>query len=227
MENQPPNICYELARRLCRDLRSGHPQALVTLYHRYQNFFAAFAKRRLFDADPYNVDEVLANFWIELLNGKAICNFKGQSSLQTYLTVILNRRIIDANRKYDRDRKSQMLIRKQIGDAAPEFQHMQSPEDELIGKERHKLILEALSQLEEASPRDADLIRMHLAGLTYEEMAKAEIKDEILDSKKLKQKTAAVKKQFTRNGTGSLAKFKSILNRSFERHSPGTEDLLN
>ena len=227
MKNQPSNKCYELAQQVCRELRSGHPKALVTLYNKYQNFFAAFARRRLFDADPYNVDEILANFWIELLNGKAICNFNGQSSLQTYLTVMLNRRIIDANRKYDRDKKSQMIIRQQTGDAAPESQHMQSPEDELIGKERHRLILEALSQLEKASPRDADLIRMHLAGLTYEEMAKARIRDETLDSKKLKKKTDAVKKQFTRNDTGSLAKFKSILNRSLERQSFETEDLLN
>jgi hypothetical protein len=52
MENQPPDKGYELAQQVCKDLRSGHPEALITLYNRYQNFFAAFAKRRLFDDYP-------------------------------------------------------------------------------------------------------------------------------------------------------------------------------
>ena len=227
MANQPPENGYESARQICKNLRAGQSEALTPLYFRYQNFFAAFAKKRLYNAAPYNVEEVLGNFWIELLNGKAICNFKGQSSLQTYLTVILNRRIIDANRRYDRNRISQIIIREQTFDAAPDFQHIQSPEDELIDKEQHRLILEALLQLEQASPRDANLIRMHLAGLTYEDMAKAELKGENCSPKKLKQKTDAVKKQITRNGTGSLAKLKSILNRSLERRSLEAGDLLN
>jgi len=227
METQPPHKCYELAQQICRDLGSGHPDALITLYKRYQNFFAAFAKKRLFDDTTCNVDEVLSNFWIELLNGKAICNFKGQSTLQTYLTVMLNRRIIDANRKYARDRNSQMAIQKQTRDAEPGCRHFQSPEDELIGKEQQRLIFEALRQLEDVSPRDANLIRMHLEGLTYEEMAKAEIKGENCDPQKLKKKTDAVKKQFTRNATGSLAKLKSILNRSLEKQSLENGDLLN
>jgi hypothetical protein len=36
---------------------------------------------------------VLTKFWLELLNGKTICRYSGKASLQTYLTVILNRRI--------------------------------------------------------------------------------------------------------------------------------------
>lgn len=75
MENQPPDKGYEFAQQVCRDLRSGKPEALMALYNRYQNFFAALAKRRLFDADPYHTDEILANFWKELLNGKATCSF--------------------------------------------------------------------------------------------------------------------------------------------------------
>jgi RNA polymerase sigma factor (sigma-70 family) len=227
MENRPPDNGYELAQQVCKNLRTGHPEALMILYNRYQNFFAAFAKKRLFDDGPCNVDDILANFWIELLNGKAICNFKGQSSLQTYLTVILNRRIIDVNRKYERSRNSQFANYSQTDDISPESQHIQSPEDELIGKEQHSLILEALSQLEKTSPRDANLIRMHLEGMTYEEMAKAETRHENCDDSRLKKKTDAIKKQFTRNGSGSLARFKNILNRSLERQSFETEDLLN
>jgi RNA polymerase sigma-70 factor (ECF subfamily) len=224
MENLTPAEGYELAQQVCKDLCSGQPEAFMQLYNRYQRFLAAFAKRRLFDADPSHVDEILSNYWIELLNGKAICDFKGQASLRTYLTGILNWRIIDANRKSERDKNLRKIIERNEIESESDFRSAQSPENSLLDKENQKLVYSTLMQLEEKSPRDANLIKMHLDGLTYEEMAKAELHDD-LNPGKLKKKTDAIKKQFTRNNTGALAKFKSILNRNLEKDSLGIGDL--
>ena len=225
MEHRTPDEGYEFAQQVCKDLRAGRSEALMGLYNRYQKFFAAFASRRVFDADPNQVDEVLSKFWIEMLNGNAICNFKGQSSLRTYLTVILNRRIIDANRKYDRDKNLRKIIEKNEINSEPDSPAAQTPENSLLDKETQNLVYSSLMQLEEKSPRDANLIKMHLEGLTYEEMAKAELHSDDLNPGNLKKKTDAIKKQFTRNNTGSLAKFKSILNRNLEKESLGIGDL--
>lgn len=181
MEHQTPVGGYEFAQQVCKDLRAGRSEALLVIYNRYQNFFAALASRRVFDADPNQVDEVLSKFWIEMLNGKAICNFKGQSSLRTYLTGILNRRIIDANRKYERDRNLCEIIERYEFESEADSRAAPVPENSLLDKEKQNLFYSSLMQLEEKSPRDANLIKMHLEGLTYEEMAKAEIQDDDLN----------------------------------------------
>jgi RNA polymerase sigma-70 factor (ECF subfamily) len=91
--------------------------------------------------------------------------------------------------------------------------------------EKDELIYGSLLQLEEISPTDANLIRMRLEGFTYDEMAGAEIDDDDLKPGVLEKKTNAIKKQFTRNDTGSLSKFKSILDRSLKKESLGIGDL--
>jgi len=68
MKKNQPNKDYEFAQQVCKELRSGHPDAVLNLYQRYQTFFADFARRRLFDSNPNRIDEVLANCGVELLN---------------------------------------------------------------------------------------------------------------------------------------------------------------
>ena len=102
MTGQEETTDYQLAYQICRELRSGNRDALLVLYHNYQQLFVAFAKRRLFCNEVNDVDGLLTNFWIELLDGRSICRFRGEASLRTYLLVILNRRIIDANRRSKR-----------------------------------------------------------------------------------------------------------------------------
>ena len=68
---------------------------------------------------------------------------------------------------------------------------------------------------------------MHFEDLSYEEMAKREFRGIKITTRKLKKKTDAIKKQFTRDKTGSMAKFKSILNRCLENNSLKFRDLLN
>ena len=96
---QTENSDFILAQRICDKLRSGNREAILELYHKHHVYFSAFSRQRLFNTDQHQIENVLSDYWIELLNSKAICAYKGKASLRTYLTVILGRRIIDANRK--------------------------------------------------------------------------------------------------------------------------------
>lgn len=227
MEIQKQKIDFILAQRICNELRSGNTEALSELYQKYHVFFSAFTRQRLFLASDYPIDHVLSDFWVELLNAKAICDYKGKASLRTYLTLILSRRIIDANRKIKREKASRSAFEDQ-GNAIPDNDTLQpSPENDLLKKELQTLLYEALLQLAEISPRDANLIRMHFEGMTYEEMAKKELKGKKISPGKLKKRTDAIKKQFTRNKTGSMNKFKKILSKCLENNALNFSDLLN
>ena len=125
---------YDLGQEICRELRAGNRRAIMEVYTRYSHFFAAFTRHRLFDDDPHAVESVLSNFWLELVNARAICGYKGKSSLQTYLTVILNRRIIDANRKFGRDRGTIPITHENESEADDHRHNQQTPEKALIIK---------------------------------------------------------------------------------------------
>jgi hypothetical protein len=89
------------------------------------------------------------------------------------------------------------------------------------------LIQKALVQLSDQSPRDANLIRMNLEGLSYEQMAVWELNGKSTDPEELKRKVDAIKKQFTRKETGSMAKFKNVLSRCLDTNGLDYTDLLN
>jgi RNA polymerase sigma-70 factor (ECF subfamily) len=218
---------YDLGHKICRELRAGNRSAILAVYNKYQQFFAAFTRKRLFDEGSNGAEDLLSKFWLELLNGKAICGYNGRSSLKTYLTVILNRRIIDANRKFERDRNSTSLLKEKANDSDERIYDRQTPEQALVIKEQQKLIQKALVQLSYTSPRDADLIRMNLEGLSYEQMAQRELSDENADQAVLKRKVDAIKKQFTRKQTGSMAKFRNIFNTCLDSNDLGYKDFLN
>ncbi len=227
MEIQKQKIDFILAQKICKELRAGNTEALSELYHKYHLFFSNFARQRFFADRDYPVDHVLSDFWVELLNAKAICGYEGKASLRTYLTLILSRRIIDANRKIIREKASNAGLQDQ-GRAIPDNETRQpSPENDLLKKELQTLMYEALLQLAQISARDASLIRMHLEGMTYEDMARKELKGKKISPKKLKKKTDAIKKQFTRNKTGSLNKFKKVLSKCLENNALSFRDLLN
>lgn len=227
MESHQTHTDYDLGRKICRGLRSGNRSAILELYDKYGLFFAAFTRNRLFEEDPHGVEGVLSNFWLELLNGKAICDYSGRASLKTYLTVILDRRIIDANRKFERERNSTPITEENKQEAVEYSSEAQTPEEELIIKEQQRLIQKALIRLSDISPRDASLIRMNLEGLSYEQMAHRELNGDKADPDELKRRVDAIKKQFTRKETGSMAKFRSVLSRYLDANGMSCKDLLN
>jgi RNA polymerase sigma factor (sigma-70 family) len=227
MESDQNHTDHDLGQKICRELRSGNRSAILELYHKFGQFFAAFTRNRLFEGYPHEVENVLSNFWLELLNGKAICKYSGKASLRTYLTVILNRRIIDTNRKFERERNSTALANENESGAVDHNYDQQTPEKKLIIKEQQRLIQKALVQLSDISPRDANLIRMNLEGLSYEQMAERELNGDKADPDELKRKVDAIKKQFTRKETGSMAKFRSVLSRYLDANRLNYNDLIN
>jgi len=177
----------------------------------YQRLFLPFARRRLFH--PQDVEDVLQNYWEELMNGKAICRYAQQSefqvSLRSFCLGILNRRIIDRNRQITRE-KQRLTSDNPITnnpDDSPEELLTQS----VSGNLARGLIHAALIKLAEHSPQDVELLRWHLDGLTYEDMAKRLLGPGQTATTALKKKINAVKKQFTRESSGSLARFKVVL----------------
>ena len=103
MVDHRSNKDYLLAQKICKALRARHNESILELYHVHHRFFLAFARRRLYNPEHDQIESVLSQFWTELLNAKAICGYEGKASLRTYLLTILNRRIIDANRKFQRE----------------------------------------------------------------------------------------------------------------------------
>lgn len=199
------------AQEICKKLISGEKDAILGLYHIYHPLFLNFAQKYLYD--PGNTDDVLSEFWIELLNGKAICAYEGRNnaSLRVYLLKILKWRIIDENRK-----------KRTV--TTPESPS--EPEHEAQKRRREKLIYEALLLLAKISKQDANLVRMHLEGLTYKEMAEKEMAGQNPDPKKVETRTNAIRKQFKRPNSGSMAKFSLITERLKEKYGWDYSDLL-
>ena len=79
-----------LAQETCTELRSGNNEAILNIYNKYHSFFLGYTRRRLHPVDYQRDTSILDDFWVELLNAKAICDYKGLASLKTYLFRILN-----------------------------------------------------------------------------------------------------------------------------------------
>jgi len=215
-----------LAQETCIELRAGNNEAILSVYNKYQPFFVGFTRRRLHSFGEDKATSVLTDFWVEMLNAKAICGFQGLSSLKTYLFKILNFRIVDkmrrANRKY-----SYNNIRDNDQDIDEFGADDVSPEKDLIHREKIRLIHETLLIMAKTSVSDANLVKMHLEGLNYQQMAERELSSKTYAPKELKKRTDAIKKQFTRKISGSLAKFKGCLEHVMRKNQLIYEDLFN
>lgn len=205
-----------LATQICEKLLAGERKCLRELFTAFNGLFQSFARRRLFN--PGSHEDVVQSFWEEMLTGQAICayaqNAENKATLRTYLLGILYRRIIDANRKTSKSRE--------IHQGDEDFKDTQdqrpTPQNGLVASTSknliRRLVNETLLKLSEESPTDASLVRMHLEGLDYSQMAE-----------RLGKRSDAVKKQFTREPTGSLAKFKRALKQAMLAQGLRYEDL--
>jgi RNA polymerase sigma factor (sigma-70 family) len=200
-----------LAQRICEALLAGNRQPLEEMVSSYEKLFLPFARRRLFQTQ--DVEDVLQNFWEELMNGKAICRYAQETAyqvtLRSFCLGILNHRIIDRNRQTSRERQRLSTEDPPAGNPgnSPEDLLTQSASDNLA----RSLVHAALIRLAEQSPRDMELVRWHLDGLSYEDMAKRLLGPDQTATATVRKKINAVKKQFTRVPSGSLARFKAVL----------------
>jgi len=221
---------YRFARRICEALRAGMPEAIEDVYRRYHPVFLNFTRKRLKGWADQRIDDLLSRFWIELMDGKAICRFEGNSPLKSFLMGRLNFRIKDEWRRFVRDRRRYDSMTGEDDDEGPKEDRHPSPtpsaEAEMARKERDRLVRGALLYLEAIHLRDASLVKMHLEGMTYGEMAAEELSGEDADEAALGRREDAIKKQFTRKRTGSLAKFKEVLERRMVRMGCDIDDLI-
>ncbi len=218
---------YHLSQDICDRLRSGDHESVQRIYSKYHLLFKAFARKRLFGNDHSRAEIIVNQFWVEILNAKAICSYQGKTSLRNYLLTILNRRIIDANRKWARDNDKNRKFANLVVENSEEKRVEFSPEQILMNKEKMRLIHEALLQLETISTRDAYLMKMYLEGLSYKEMAEREMDPRDADGSTVNKKINAIKKQFTRPKTGTMARFKNTIASCLKDHDLALNDLLN
>jgi len=76
-----------LAKHVCRELLAGNKESILKIYNKYQSFFLKYTYNRL-NSLNFNEDmatSIMSDFWVELLNAKAICAFSALASLKTYL----------------------------------------------------------------------------------------------------------------------------------------------
>jgi RNA polymerase sigma factor (sigma-70 family) len=200
-----------LAQKICAALLAADRHPLEEMVSSYQKLFLPFARRRLFN--PQDVEDVLQNFWEELMNGRAICRYaqhaEFQLSLRNYCLGILSRRIIDRNRQFGKERQRRAAGNPQTANPGDSPEHLlaQSASDDLA----RSLVHAALIRLAERSPRDVELLRWYLAEMSYEDMARQLLGPGQMETATLQKKINAIKKQFTREKSGSLARFKALL----------------
>jgi len=216
-----------LAQEACEELRAGNNDGILPVYHKYQSMFMGYTRRRVHSSDDDRATSILTDFWVELLNAKAICDFQGLSSLKTYLFKILNFRIVDNVRREKRQGAHGNNISNGDKDIDGFENDDVSPEKDLMSKEKVRLVNETILMLTDSSPTDAYLVKMHMEGLSYQEMAEKLLGNKPKSDKELKKKTDAVKKQFTRKTSGSMAKFKSCLERIMTKNRLAYGDLIN
>ena len=134
-----------LAQEACLELRAGNNEAILPVYQIYHPLFMGYTRRRIRAfSDDSRAISILDDFWVELLNAKAICDFKGISSLKTYLFKILNFRIIDDVRREKRQGAYINNISSDDKDIDGFGSDDVSPEQDLMDKEKIRLIHETL-----------------------------------------------------------------------------------
>ncbi len=209
-----------LAQKICDQLRAQNKDAIREVYFEHHIYLIKFAGRQLYD--PECADDVLTEFWIKLLDGKIICNFKGKARLRSYLTSVLLYRIMDENKKTQKELAHGISLEEYV-EKNRELPARQSRSN----RELCKIMDEAMLTLFDISPKDASLIRMKMQGMTYGEMAGRALKRKTIQPNEVKRETDRIKKQFTRKQTGSMAKFKIVLDRLLKEKALDLGNLLN
>lgn len=113
----PMSDLTEADRYLLTQIRAGDADAWSQLVERYQGRLLAFAKSR--QINQADAEDLVQDSFLHFLKGLA--SFKGQSSLETYLFVILRRQVIEhfRGRQTHLCRLTQSLDAQAIPDAIP------------------------------------------------------------------------------------------------------------
>lgn len=91
LKNNPYLEDFHLAQKICKELLNQNKKAIQELFYKFQKMFVGIAKKRLYSNDPNQAESILSNFWVELLNANAICNYKAQASLKRTFGTLFDR----------------------------------------------------------------------------------------------------------------------------------------
>lgn len=227
---------YKFAQRICKELRAGRTAAIKEVYSRYKKDCRHFLRCQAKGETSKRIEDIWNRFWLELLNGNAICGFTGRMSLRSLFFKLINYRIQDEWRRVQRDRRGVspssfqekgMSEDEFLSAAAMDSHDAMSAEDQMIIKQRDQIIRKTLLNLAETDPIDANLVKMHLKEMTYGAMAARELAGRNSDHKTLERRRVAIKKRFTRPDIGSMVKFKKMLLKNMEKFKYDIDDLLD
>jgi RNA polymerase sigma-70 factor, ECF subfamily len=136
---------------------SGDQRAASTLVARHAAAVGRFVSRM---GVAEEIDEVVQDTFVRAFG--SLAQFRGASSLRTWLFAIARRQVLDRQRKGRRGRVIQLLAE---GDAATEF----DPLDEYVARETESRMQQALRKLT-ATQREVFALRVS-EGLSYREIA--------------------------------------------------------
>jgi RNA polymerase sigma factor (sigma-70 family) len=188
------------AEIICREIQQQKTDhAFIALFEDYQRFFVTFAKKYLYN--PQQAEDVVQDFWVELANGRAICNYEGRNNatLRTFLTKILIWRIITVNKKNDRGDIERQPEPHELSDGI----HQQF---------MAQLVNSGLETLAEKDSECAQLIHMHMKGFSFKQMAAEMLKSADPPPEKMLREINRIKPKVNKKGTGVCQKkLKSII----------------
>jgi DNA-directed RNA polymerase specialized sigma24 family protein len=224
------------ANRLCEEITSGNRHGIAELYLRYHPELYGYARSRLYDRDA--AEDVLATFWVRLMDGRALCRYDRRASLGTYLTGILELQIRTVNGQFSRERSRRAP---EPNEAEAGLLPAQPPTDcgetdepppggrgatpglppgeAEIRREARRILREGVRLsvllLSDEHPRCGEILWMRLAGLQYEEIAEVDLRREqppgsLVDPEELRKRTNALKKMATRRPKGCEPRFRGI-----------------
>lgn len=221
----------ELAQKVCNELKKGNKRSIEELWKRYNQIFTysiekVFQKiNKNFLPDGIDSEDLIMNLWYKIIKDpNIICNFKGQSSLKTYLYKIL----LNSLKTYFRQKKTKEShdtdlfsnLSSKLVDIDEEGNKESELLDIIISKEADKDLLEkihpyacsmnlstrdkiqkvvrmALERLSIERAEEALLLKARiLYGMTYEEFVEKEYKVE--DAKEKQRIINRLKKRFER-----------------------------
>lgn len=176
-----------------------------------------------------SVEDLVQEFWKnKILTEKVVCSYQGNNgaSLKTFFfRVMMNlimehgRQIVRRKKIHDKAESIQKDLYSGINPGPPDEDEILShAEDPDLVNDAHQQQLNrvfvriALEQLSVRRPRDAKLIFLFMEGLTYREIAQRELSaDSVpLAIEAIKKRENAIRKQYTREKTGSHARFAEI-----------------
>jgi|GEM_PF-6338084 len=209
------------AAAICQETRTKeNASEFRKLYDDYHTYFKGYAYKRLYDKSKLN--DVLQEFWLAIWNG-AICKYEGKSTLKTFLTSIIFKKIIDYNnsmlnidRKLDHGEDIEEVNIKQA------TEHDDNKDIFDIRKEGIKqLINKALVILADTRPDDAYIIRMKkMKEMSYDEILK-EMRVQVPHEDRQKE-IDRLKHQYSR----AIPKLKIIVERLMQAENMTLKDYL-